>query len=135
MGLVTGCQATARTPHRRDYTRGRTGSLGYRVADGIKSDEFFRIAALAAVAPPDGETRTRNLLAARKVLGTYTLRVVETARSDTDAQPGGPSREDAACPLRSDEPQDGLADGRAFELAPEHGERFVRVPRVLGGGS
>lgn len=105
------------------------------MTDGIKSDEFFRIAALASVAPPEGETRTRNLLAARKVLGTYTSRVVETARSEPGAQPGGPSGEDAACPLRPDKPRDGLPDGTAFELAPERGERFVQVPRVLGGGS
>ena len=105
------------------------------MADGIKSDEFFRIAALASVAPPEGETRTRNLLAARKVLGTYTLQVVETARGDAQAQPGGSSGEGTACPLRPDEPRDGLPDGKAFELAPERGERFVQVPRVLGGGS
>lgn len=105
------------------------------MADGIKSDEFFRIAALASVAPPEGETRTRNLLAARKVLGTYTSRVVETARSEPEAQPGGSSGEGAACPLRPDEPRDGFPDGKAFELAPERGERFVQVPRVLGGGS
>lgn len=105
------------------------------MADGIESDEFFRIAALASVAPPEGETRTRNLLAARKVLGTYALRVVETARGDAEAQPGGASGEGAACPLRPDEPRDGLPDGKALELAPERGERFVQVPRVLGGGS
>ena len=105
------------------------------MADGIKSDEFFRIAALASVAPPEGETRTRNLLAARKVLGTYAQQVVQTARTDAGAQPGALSREGRACPLRPDEPRDGLPDGRAFELAPERGERFVQVPRVLGGGS
>ncbi len=105
------------------------------MADGIESDEFFRIAALASVAPPEGETRTRNLLAARKVLGTYTSRVVETARREPEAQPGGSSGDGAACPLRPDEPREGLPDGKAFELAPERGERFVQVPQVLGGGS
>ena len=105
------------------------------MADGIKSDEFFRIAALAALAPPEGETRTRNLRAARKVLGTYTLQVVETARGDAEAQPGSPAGEGPACPLRPDEPRDGLPDGKAFELAPERGAHFVQVPRVLGGGS
>ena len=105
------------------------------MADGIKSDEFFRIAALASVTPPGGETRTRNLLAARKVLGTYASRVVETARSEPEAQPGGSSGEDAACPLRPDEPRDGFPDGKAFELAPERGKRFIQVPQVLGGGS
>ena len=105
------------------------------MADGIKSDEFFRVAALASVAPPEGEIRTRNLLAARKVLGTYTLQVVETARSDAEARPGDSSGEGPTCPLRPDEPRDGLPDGQAFELAPERGERFVQVPRVLGGGS
>lgn len=105
------------------------------MADGIESDEFFRIAILASVAPPEGETRTRNLQAARKVLGTYTSRVVETARSEPGAQPGGSSGEGAACALRPDEPRDGFPDGKAFELAPERAKRFVQVPRVLGGGS
>lgn len=105
------------------------------MADGINSDEFFRVAALASVAPPEGEIRTRNFRAARKVLGTYTLRVVETARSEGDARSGDPSGEEAACPLRPDEPREGLPDGKAFELAPERGERLIQVPRVLGGGS
>ena len=105
------------------------------MADGIESDGFFRIAALASVEPPEGETRNRNLLAARKVLGTYTLQVVETASRDTPPEPGETSGEGAACPLRPDEPRAGLPDGKALELAPECGERFVQVPRVLGGGS
>lgn len=105
------------------------------MADGINSDEFFRVAALASVAPPEGEIRTRNFRAARKVLGTYTLQVVETARSEGDPQSGDSSAGEAACPLRPDEPREGLPDGAAFELAPQRGERFVQVPRVLGGGS
>lgn len=105
------------------------------MADGINSDEFFRVAALASVAPPEGKIRTRNFQAARKVLGTYTLQVVETARSEGDPQSGDSSAREAACPLRPDEPREGLPDGAAFELAPERGERFVQVPRVLGGGS
>ncbi|MCY4628790.1 MAG: hypothetical protein OXE58_14660 [Acidobacteria bacterium] len=116
----------------RDTTPVREGQ---RVADGINSDEFFRVAALASVAPPEGEIRTRNFRAARKVLGTYTLQVVETARSEGDARPGDSAGEEAACPLRPDEPRDGLPDGKAFELAPERGERFIQVPRVLGGAS
>ncbi|MDE2972549.1 MAG: hypothetical protein OXU35_09615 [Acidobacteriota bacterium] len=105
------------------------------MADGINSDEFFRVAALASVAPPAGEVRTRNFRAARKVLGTYTLQVVETARSEVETQSGDSSAGEGACPLRPDEPREGLPDGAAFELAPERGERFVQVPRVLGGGS
>lgn len=105
------------------------------MADGINSDEFFRVAALASVAPPEGETRTRNFRAARKVLGTYTLQVVETARSEGGARSGDSSGEEAACPLRADEPRAGLPDGKAFELAPEKGERLIQVPRVLGGGA
>ncbi|MDE2711374.1 MAG: hypothetical protein OXI65_06390 [Acidobacteriota bacterium] len=105
------------------------------MADGINSDEFFRVAALASVAPPEGEIRTRNFRAARKVLGTYTLQVVETARSEGDVRPGDASGEEAACPLRPDEPREGLPGGKAFELAPERGERLIHVPRVLGGGS
>ena len=105
------------------------------MADGIESDEFFRIAALASVAPPEGETRTRNLVAARKVLGTYTQRVVETARRDAQVRPGVSPGETAACRLRPDEPEDGFPEGAVFELAPERGERLIQVPRVLGGGS
>lgn len=105
------------------------------MADGINSDEFFRVAALASVAPPEGEIRSRNFRAARTVLGNYTLQVVETARSEGDARSGHSSGEGTACPLRPDEPRDGLPDGAAFELAPERGQRLIQVPRVLGGGS
>jgi hypothetical protein len=105
------------------------------VADGINSDAFFRTAALAAVAPPEGTTRTRNFAAARKVLGAYTRQVVESARDSADTPSGTALPEEAACPLRADEPREGLPDGKAFELAPQRGERLIQVPRVLGGGA
>ena len=105
------------------------------MADGINSDAFFRIAALAAVAPPEGTTRTRNFAAARKVLGVYTRQVVESAKEDARAPSGSALGEEGACPLRADEPRDGLPDGTAFELAPQRGERLIQVPRVLGGAT
>ena len=105
------------------------------MADGINSDEFFRIAALASVAPPEGELRTRNFRAARKVLGTYALQVVETARREGDTRSGDSSGETPPCPLRPDRPGHGLSEGAAIELAPEKGQRLIHVPRVLGGGS
>ena len=100
--------------------------------DQSEGGELARMAALASVAPPAGATSKRNFRAARKVLGIYTVEVVETARGDAPVPDG--SDTEASCPLRPDEPGAGFPDGTALELAPEQGERLVQVPRVLGGG-
>lgn len=92
---------------------------------------FLRMTELASVAGPVGEAETRAVLAARKVLGAYTREVVELAQDgqrDPAADPTGPG---TACPLRTDEPTEGLPEGTALELAPERGNRLLHVPRVL----
>ncbi len=101
----------------------------------MSTDEFAQLAALARLAPPDGEARTRTFAAARKVLGTYTLQVVETARTGEGRSPQDSSSEESPCPLRADEPRNGFPEETALELAPERGERLVQVPQVLGGGA
>ncbi len=41
--------------------------------------------------------------------------------------------EEAAAPLRPDEPRPGLSPGEALAAAPDASEGFFRVPRVLKG--
>lgn len=86
---------------------------------------------LASVAAPEGEAETRAVLSARKVLGAFTREVVELAEGQERDPSSGSARPDAPCPLRADEPLEGLPEGEALELAPERGNRLLHVPRVL----
>ena len=93
--------------------------------------EFLRIAELSSIAPPESGAKMQKFLAAREVLWGYALRVIRLAENQSGNSPPGLGPAAKVCPLRSDEPRDGLAEGEAFDLAPEEGNRFIRVPRVL----
>lgn len=86
---------------------------------------------LASVSAPEGEAETRAVLSARKVLGAYAQEVVELAQGQERNASSDPAQPAAACPLRADEPSEGLPDGAALELAPERGSCLLHVPRVL----
>ena len=92
---------------------------------------FLRMTELASVSAPEGEAETRAVLSARKVLGAYAQEVVELAQGRERDASSDLAQPATACPLRADEPAEGLADGAALELAPERGHRLLQVPRVL----
>lgn len=92
---------------------------------------FLRMTELAAVSAPEGDAETRAVLSARKVLGAYTREVVQLAQGQEGDSLADPDPSATACPLRADEPTEGLPAGDALELAPERGNRLLHVPRVL----
>ncbi len=111
----------------------------------MDENEFLGIAELASLAVPRDPKDREAFWKARTVLRAFARRVTRMSEATRTASgsplagsplagsplAGSPLTGQAPCPLRPDDPNGGLPEGAAFEIAPETGARLIQVPRVL----